>query len=332
MGESLNARTRIMAIVEILTIHTDEFNTITVEKLCEKLGEYGYTATKRTVLDDLKILKQSPVEIIKVSNEKGIYILKSHFQSAIRKIFASAYSSKLLSDEAVSEVVKYLRRNSCQATMDLMEETTERIDFNNLAPSFSVDLSQTLRASIKNKNRVEMTFTKIRPGDSYSTPNAKETIIVNPVKIVITSRMLALVFTRIESPQKAEFINLSRIESVRSTDKTADHFIGKPSSAVNFFNGKPLIPAYKKHTWILLKIREEDVETVDDFFSSPVQYKKSEEDGFCLVKVYTLIDESLLGALFHLYDRLEIIAPKSLKEYFSINFETKTNEEVKQND
>lgn len=332
MSESLNARTRIMAIVEILTIYTDEFNTITIEELCEKLGEYGYTVTKRTVLDDLKILRQSPVEIVKVSNEEGIYILRSHFQSAIRKIFASAYSSQLLSDEAVSEVVKYLRRNSCQATMDLMEETTERIDFNNLVPSFPVDLSQTLRTSIKTKKRVEMTFTKICPGDSYSTPNAKETIVVNPVKLVITSRMMAFVFTRIDSHEKAEFINLSRIDSVRPTTENADHFIGKPCSAVNFFNGKPLIPGYKKHTWILLKIKEEDAETVDYFFSSPVQYKKSEEDGYCLVKVYTSIDESLLGALFHLYDRLEIIAPKSLKEYFDMNFEAKTNEEVKQND
>ncbi|MBO5410576.1 MAG: WYL domain-containing protein [Clostridia bacterium] len=328
MSEGLNARTRIMAIIEILTMYTDEFNTMTIEQLCQKLTEYGYTVTKRAVLDDIKVIKQSPVEIIKVSNEEGFYLLKSHFQSAIRKIFTAAYSSPLLSNDAVSEIIKYLRRNACLPTLDLMEETTERVDFNNHAAAYSIDLSQTVRSAIHNKKRVEIFYTRITPGDSYSAPNTVESIVINPLKLAVMTRTIALIFTRPSSPDKSEFINLNRIRSAKITDEDADEFTDTEQIATNYFNGRQLIPDYKKHTWMLLKLKEEDIETIDYFFSTPVQYKKADEEGYCLVKVYTLIDESVLGALFHLYNRLEILAPESLKSYFNSYFKTLKQEEV----
>lgn len=316
MSDNLSARARILALIEILTMYTDEFNTLTAEQICEKLIEYGYNVTKRTVLSDLKIIDQSPYDIIKVSREKGYYILRSHHQSTTRKILAAVYSSPIISEDDVEEVKRSLKRNCCVPTLELFYETTESLTGKRKTSKIPFDLVQPLRIAIKERKRTLITYSEIIPGDCYSEPNSQKNIEINPIKIVISCNSHALIFTRPQSPQKAEYINLHRVCAVQLLDGTYKEFCKNHLEAVSFFTGEPLPHDKKIYDWLFLRFKKEYVETVDDFFSGAVQYKKDSQENFCLAKVYSTIDKELLGWLYHMHKRIEVMSPKSLKNYF----------------
>ena len=57
-----------MALIEILTLYTDECNLLTTDEIIDRLGEYGYDVTRRTVLSDLKELNRTSFKVICVNS------------------------------------------------------------------------------------------------------------------------------------------------------------------------------------------------------------------------------------------------------------------------
>lgn len=314
MTDALNARGRILALLEILTMYTDEHNTLTAEQLCEKLSEYGYEITKRTVLSDIKVIEQSPYDIVKVSREKGYYIIKTNDAMAIRKIIAAAFSSPMISKNDVEEIKRYLDRNSCIATLNTIYGTSESFTCKTQKSRIPFDLILPIREAIKTKRRVKLTYTVINPGDGYSEPYITNEVIINPIKLVISSNSHALIFSLPKTPDKPEFINIHRISSVSILSQRQNNECSEHLNATNFFNSEPLISDENTSEWLVLKFKKEYSETVDSFFSVPVQYKKNTNDAFTLAKVNYPINKELVGWLYTNKDIIEVVTPAKLKD------------------
>ena len=78
MGDNLGVRLRLVALIEILTLYTDECNLLTIDEIIDRLGEYGYDVTRRTVLSDLKELNRTSFKVICVNSPaKGYYLARS---------------------------------------------------------------------------------------------------------------------------------------------------------------------------------------------------------------------------------------------------------------
>lgn len=318
MAEIISSRTRLLCLVEIMTMYSDEHNIMSIEEICEKLTEYGYEASKRNIVADIKVINTTPVKIIQVNKpKKGYYLAKSFSQAAINMILEAVYSSPLLSEENFNYIENYLRRNTCLATLDLILDTTEH--FRACLPyrRSSIDSLYNIRIAIRDKKQTEITVARTVIGDSFSQAEIFETITVNPIKITACNGISAFVFTRKESPDKAEFVNLLRIKSADITDKPSEKFDGELFSALNMFTGEKLYSNAHDPEWILMKFRQEDAEFVRNCFSYPVYFRKAEDEGFCLAKMLTVIDNSLIGTLFAHSDKIEIIKPDSLRDFFN---------------
>lgn len=318
MAQSLNARTRLISLVEIMTMYSDEQNILSLDEICEKLKEYGYEVTKRTVLADIKAVNTTPIKMISVNKpKKGYYLAKSFSQAAINLILEAIYSSDMLCEDDMEYITRYLRRNTCLPTLDLIMSTTK--NFYSLAPKkeISADALYNLRMAIREKKQVDLTISEIVPGDSFSFAEKLETITVNPVSVAVSCGVLALVFTCADTPEKAEFINMPRIKSASITDNPAAPYSGNLQNATNYFDGRSSTASTITSEWILFKFKLEDIEIIENNFASPIQFRKAQEDGYCTAKVFAVIDKSLIGLLFLLGDRIEIIKPVSLKELMS---------------
>ena len=107
MAENNNARTRLLILIDILRLHSNEGNVLSIEEICSYLEEYGYHATKRNILADIKLINTTPHEIIYVTKpKKGYYIAKAFSQEAISLILESVFSSELLTDNDVEYIKK----------------------------------------------------------------------------------------------------------------------------------------------------------------------------------------------------------------------------------
>ncbi len=318
MVEILSSRTRLLSLVEIMTMYSDEQNILSIDEICEKLSEYGYEVTKRNVAADIKVVNTTPVKIIQVSKpKKGYYLAKSYSQSAINMILEAIYTSPLLSEENCNFIENYLRRNTCLATLDLILDTTAHFRSPLPRRKLCINSLYNIRIAIRDKKQADITIARTVIGDSFSEAESLETITVNPIKITAYNGISTLVFTRAESPQKAEYVNIPRIKSADIKEKQSDEFNGDLFSAVNFFTSEKIYCNSLEPEWILIRFRQEDAEFIRNCFSIPVYFRKSEDDGYCLAKLMTLIDNNLIGTLFTHCDKIEIMKPDKLREFFS---------------
>ncbi len=318
MSETPNARTRLISLIEIMTMYSDQQNILSAEEICQKLNEYGYSANKRMVLSDIKAINTTPLKIITVSKpKKGYYIVKSFSHSAINLIVEALLSSSILNESDVVCAINHLRPNVCLPTLDLILSTNQSNPSCVPQKDFSFGCLYNLRIAIRDRKRVSLDVSRIVPGDSFSTAEKIETIIVNPLKIASDNGSTVLICTLSNSPQKAEFIALSRIKKVNILNDSQPEFNGNISDATNYFSSVSTESKLVSPEWLLLKIKSEDVELIENCFSSPVHFRKSKDEGFCVAKAFVNIDDALIGKIFILGERVEILKPAKLKELFT---------------
>ncbi len=312
-----NARTRLLTLVEVLTMYSDEQNILSIEEICGWLNDYGYDASRRTVLEDIKAINSTTIKIIAVSKpKKGYYIAKCYTQDAINLILEAIFSSDMLTEDDTEYIKKYLRANTCIPTLDLILNTT--VNFNSRSPKreFSKDALHNLRLAIRDKKQVEISVWCATPDMTFSDSRETKKLVANPVTLAVASGKVALVFTQPKTPEKAEFINIPRIEEVNLLKNPSTDFKGDVRLAKNYFDNSPTKASCVVKDWIFIKFKAENLELVENHFSSPSQIRKDTQEGYYIAKVYTTIDDGLIGWLFTLSDRIEILAPSSLREMF----------------
>ncbi len=317
LAENTNARTRLLILVEILTMFSDENNILSIDEIGEHLRDYGYDVSKRNILADIKAINSTPIKVISVAKpKKGYYIVKNFSQDAVRLILEAIFSSDILSEDETEYIKKYLHRNTCIPTLDLILNTT--VNLNSYAPKrkTSSETLNTLRLAIHEKKQAVLTVSRPIPGDVFSDVRKLETVTVNPIVLSVADGNVSLIFTKDETPKKPEFINLPRIEKAEILKLESTEFTDDLVSATNHFDGSQAEVSYYFREWLLIRFRTKYIELIENRFNPPIQYRKDEKDGYCNAKVYTTFDDKLLGWLFALADKVEIVAPQRIKQMF----------------
>ena len=317
MAENTNARTRLLILVEILTMYSDENNILSIDEISEHLRDYGYEVSRRNIIADIKAINTTPIKIINVSkSKKGYYIVKNFSQDAVRLILEAIFSSDILSEDETEYIKKYLRRNTCIPTLDLILSTTLNLNSYVQKRNTSSETLNSLRQAIRDKKRTVLTVSRSIHGDTFSDARKFETVTVNPIVLSVADGNVSLIFTREGSPKKAEFINLPRIEKADILQQEATEFTDDLVSATSYFDGSQSEVSYYFNEWLIIRFKAEYIELIENRFNPPIQYRKDETEGYCNAKVYTVFDDKLLGWLFALADKVEIVAPQKIKQMF----------------
>ena len=318
MASTANSRTRLLCLIEILTTYSDVQNILSAEEICEKLAEYGYAVTKRSVLSDIRAINTTPIKIISVSKpKKGYYLAKSYSPAAIQLVLEAVFSSDMLSPEDVEYIKTYLRRNICVPSLELVLNTTRNYNDLTAKRDISLDALHNIRVAIRDRKKIRLDISRIVPGYCFSNTERLETMTVTPLFIAVANSSIALTFTYEGSEDNtAEYINISRIRAAEVLQENADEIHGEPQNIINYFDRHPIEYYNYKARWLIIEFKEADIDFVESYFRAPVQYRKAEKEGYCIAKVCTVINRELIGWLFLNSDKLTILAPDSLYELF----------------
>ncbi len=304
-----------LAIVDILQTHTSASNVLSIEEICTYLGEYGFEATKRNVLADIKCINTMPYQVIYVTKpKKGYYITRAISESAVDALLTAIYSSQKLSAQERENAENALQQAVGIPTNNLLISTTERVAADVPHEPVHRETVMVLRDAIYRRQKVRISYTITCPGDCFSSDEKEEQITVNPVKIAISSNSTLFVFTQTGS-QKPECMHLCRIKNVEILNEKSEKFNGDISDSSGFFTGTTIKNRHEIADWVFIKFNCEYAEFVRNFFDSPVQLRKA-EDGKYIAKVFTVLDERLIGWLLCFGDKIEIVAPVELQDYF----------------
>lgn len=317
MASTASSRTRLLCLIEILTMYSDVQNILSAEEICEKLAEYGYEATKRSVLSDIRTINTTPIKIISVTKpKKGFYLAKSYSPAASQLVLEAIFSSDMLSADDIEYIKTYLRRNICVPSLELILNTTRNYNDLTVKRDVSSEALHNIRVAIRDGKKITLEVSRIVPGDYFSNTERLETVTVSPLYIAVANSSIALTFLRDGIDGTAEYINISRIRTATVLEETAAEITDEPEKVINYFDRRTV--EYHKHKprWLIIEFKEEDLEIVESYFHAPVQYRKAEKDGFFVAKVYTVINRGLIGWLFLNSDKFTILAPDSLYELF----------------
>lgn len=322
MEENSGARARLLLIVDILNVYSSETNVLSVEEICSYLEKYGISATKRSVIADIKSINSTPHKIVCVTTpKKGYYIVRDYSLSSVDSLLTAVYSSDMLTAAERSNAEKTIRHIMSISTGDLLLNTTDRVSAEVPREPVSWENVMALRQAIHRKKRVLITYTVTSPGDSFSSVEAVESMAVNPLRIAITGNSILLVFTQLGSKQ-AECMHICRVKKVETLSDDAQPYYGDIDDARGYFTGSLIKDRHKITEWVFLKFKNEHTEFVKNFFDSPVQIRKDENDGYCIAKVYSILDERLVGWLLSFCDKVEIIAPQQLRDFLTERAQT----------
>lgn len=317
MAENRSARTRLLTIVDILKVYSNESNVLSIEEICTHLEKYGYEATKRNVVADIKSINTTPYKIIYVTKpKKGYYLVRDFTLSAAESLMTAVYSSERLSESDRKNARNALQRILSLPTNELLLSTTERVSPDIPHESLSWENIMSLRAAVFRKKKVRITVSLTEIGDSFDSVEDEEFLTVTPVKIAISPNSTLFVFTNGDSSQ-AFCIHLCRIRKVEILNDDAEDFTGNIDDAIGYFSGTVIKNRHKTAKWVFLRLKTEDAELVRNYFDAPVKLRKDDVEGYCIAKVFTVLDERFIGWLLCYGDKIEIIAPNGLRDYFA---------------
>ena len=97
---------KILYLKDILLKYSDDNHYISLPMIQKKLEEYGIAATRKTLYDDIELLRVYGMKII-LDRNRGYRVLDEKFTSAEIKVMSDAIaSSRLLTNENAEKLVR----------------------------------------------------------------------------------------------------------------------------------------------------------------------------------------------------------------------------------
>jgi hypothetical protein len=93
-----NMKSRLLTLLDILNSETDEENQITIAKMIERLATKGFTATRKTVVNDIETLISHDIDIICNKGKENLYFIGNRiFELAELTLLVDAIQARSLS-------------------------------------------------------------------------------------------------------------------------------------------------------------------------------------------------------------------------------------------
>lgn len=108
MSGTYSQKTRILYVMKILLKYSDEQHPLSREEISRHLQEYGIEAERKSIYDDIKILKEFGIDIEnKRTKPAGFYIANREFELPELKLMVDAVqSSKFITRKKSNELIR----------------------------------------------------------------------------------------------------------------------------------------------------------------------------------------------------------------------------------
>lgn len=112
MGKSSRQKLKILYIMRMLMENTDEEHALSTARIIEELEKCGIKAERKSVYDDIEMLKLFGLDILSRRSEpKGYYIASRDFELPELKLLVDAVqSSKFITEKKSGELIKKIER------------------------------------------------------------------------------------------------------------------------------------------------------------------------------------------------------------------------------
>lgn len=155
MSRQSNQKIKILYIMKILTEKTDKNHPMNTQALIDALESYGVTAERKSIYDDIEVLRMFGMDIVKkLERPKGYYLGRREFELAELKLLVDAVqASRFITAKKSDELIKKLENlTSHYAARQLQRQVfvANRIKTMNESIYYNVDkIHSAISANVK---------------------------------------------------------------------------------------------------------------------------------------------------------------------------------------
>lgn len=314
MPKGKNQKLKLLYLAKIMQEETDEKHRLTMPQIIEKLEAYGIEGQRKTLYDDLAILDDYGIEIIKVQEGKKTYYYAGSrdFEIAELKFLVDAIqSSKFITPHKTEELIKKMGSLVSNYDAKLLKRqvyVTDRVKSMNESIYYSID--EIHNAINENKQITFKYFSWNKKGEPELRHDGK-TYQVSPWGLVWDDENYYLIAYVDEEKclkhyRVDKMLNLTMIDEKRQGAKLYD----KQNKAT--YTKKHFGMYHGEEESVTLECTNDMANVIMDRFGRNLSIHPLGEDKF-RVKVDVVVSDHFLGWIIALPD-VTIVAPDNVRE------------------
>jgi len=311
MPKSQGQKLKLLYLMRILLTQTDESHMLTVGDIISKLAEYGVSAERKTVYDDIDALRQYGLDIVKDKSKSfGYYIAGRDFELPELKLLADAVqSSKFITQRKSLELIKKLEGLASVYDAGKLRRQVyilDRVKSMNESIYYSVD---TLHEAITEGKKISFRYFDYNIQKKRVFRRGGEPYIVSPVSLSWNEENYYLIAVSDDREGLSHF----RVDRMNAVTK-----LEEKRSAVGGFNiadySKKVFGMFGgKETDVRLRVSNQLVGSVIDHFGKDI-VMSADGDNHFTVCVRVALSPVFYGWLFQFGELCEVVSPQSLKD------------------
>ncbi|MCI8497379.1 MAG: WYL domain-containing protein [Clostridiales bacterium] len=312
--QSMGYKQKILTLADIFLHMTDEEHPMTAGELCEEMMSRGVKSERKAVYDDIYVLIDAGMDIVKTRSPKRGYFLASRvFEIAeLRMLMDAVQSAAFLTPQKTRRLTRKLMSLTSIYQAKEMERQCcwkDGIKCSNEEIYYNIDL---LQCAIAQQKKIE--FSYYHQGTRRELPVKRR--LVSPYGLVWWDNRYYCV-GNYDKYENLSHYRIDRMRAVAVSEQPA-----RPFSNLEFGEQQFDIADYMKRTVNMFSGHTDDVilrfapsldEAMMDQFGTRTQFRKC-YGGWYRMKIPLNVSEGLVAWIMQFGPQMEVIAPKSLRE------------------
>lgn len=310
MSKNSNQKMKILYLLKILTERTDEEHPMTMPEIIAALGQYGISAERKSLYDDIECLSVFGVDIIRSSNA-GYFIGKREFELPELKLLVdSVQSSRFITRKKSLELISKLERLTSEYNAGKLRRQVfvlNRVKTLNEGIYYAVD---TIYDAISKNRQISFRYFEWTPEGKKSFRKNGGLYIETPVSlswddenyylIAYKEKYSAFTHYRVDKMTDITILDEERILPDKSFDP-AEY----SKKIFGMFGGE--------ETAVEVKFENSLAGVVIDRFGSEAVMLKADENHF-IARIKVAVSPQFFGWLAGLGTKAEVVSPQNVRD------------------
>ena len=316
MPKGKNQKLKLYYLSRILVQKTDEEHSLTLKEIQEELLEYGITADRKSLYDDVDALNELGIDVVKEREGTtfGYRVVGKQFEIAELKLLVDAIqSSKFITKKKSNELIKKLTSFASQYEADQLRRQVEvagRIKSMNESIYYNVD---EIHEAIATNRMIKYEYLQWNL-EKKLVPRRTDPYMVSPWALCWDNENYYLVAYDsgadcIKHYRVDKMRNITVLDRKREGGKCFKAFDMAAYATKNFgmFGGE--------EQTVKLEFDNDIVGVILDRFGTDVTIRPAGE-GKSTVNVDVYVSDQFFGWVFGIGGKVRIVGPESVKEKY----------------
>lgn len=315
MPKGTNQKLKLIYLIKILTELTDEKHKLTMPQIIAQLKNYGVTAERKSIYDDIENMRQLGLDVNMTQDGRNFYynIVGRQFELAELKLLVDAIqSSKFItrrkSDELIKKLEKYVSKYEA-STLNRQIMVSGRIKTMNESIYYNVD---ELHDAIAENRQIKFKYLEWNMHKELVPRKGGADYIVSPHALLWEDENYYLVAYD-EEKGIIKHYRVDKMKNIRSLDERRLGEEEFKKINISQYQERNFGMFAGEDSRVVLKVSNDKIGVIIDRFGKEIPLMKYEE-GYFRTTVSVAMSDQFLGWIFALGDSVQIIDPPSAVE------------------